>query len=119
MRHQDDFTQEYKVKIEADLGIPLGPDIYARHIDRVKRLIPAQQLLIYNVEQGWEPLCRFLNVEVPDKPFPTGNEVESMKKIYFGMQAFGAFVWVLYLGGLVGAIALLRFFSYGGVTRTV
>jgi len=30
-------------------------------------------LLVYEVSQGWGPLCRFLGVPVPDEPFPKTN----------------------------------------------
>ena len=28
---------------------------------------------MYKVKDGWEPLCQFLEVEVPDQPFPHLN----------------------------------------------
>ncbi len=31
------------------------------------------QALVFSVRDGWEPLCRFLGVEVPDAPFPKTN----------------------------------------------
>lgn len=33
-----------------------------RHNDRVKRLIPHDQLLVFEVKQGWGPLVNFLGV---------------------------------------------------------
>lgn len=35
----------------------------------VKEAIPAERLLIYEVSQGWAPLCRFLGVPIPDEAF--------------------------------------------------
>jgi hypothetical protein len=35
--------------------------------------VPAERLLVYRVDDGWEPLCGFLGVEVPDEPFPRVN----------------------------------------------
>ncbi|MBK9731260.1 MAG: sulfotransferase family protein [Chitinophagaceae bacterium] len=35
--------------------------------------IPKEKILVFDARQGWEPLCRFLNVPVPDKPFPHSN----------------------------------------------
>lgn len=35
--------------------------------------IDADRLLVYNVAEGWEPLCKFLAVPVPDEPFPYVN----------------------------------------------
>jgi hypothetical protein len=46
---------------------------YERHNAEVQRLIPSERLLIYEVERGWEPLCSFLDVPVPDTPFPYSN----------------------------------------------
>ncbi|HYV94490.1 MAG TPA: sulfotransferase [Chitinophagales bacterium] len=40
---------------------------------RVMETVPKEKLLVYNVKEGWEPLCRFLNVPIPAKPFPHSN----------------------------------------------
>ena len=34
---------------------------------------PKDKLLVYNVKQGWEPLCKFLEVKTPSEPFPHIN----------------------------------------------
>lgn len=39
----------------------------------VRTVIPARQLLVYEVKDGWEPLCSFLGAPVPDEPFPRTN----------------------------------------------
>ncbi|WP_119084657.1 sulfotransferase family protein [Altererythrobacter sp. B11] len=41
---------------------------------------PADRLLIYEVKQGWEPLCEFLGVPVPAEPFPRVNSSEDMQE---------------------------------------
>lgn len=46
---------------------------YRRHTEQVKSAIPADRLLVFDVAEGWEPLCRFLDVPVPDGPFPHHN----------------------------------------------
>lgn len=46
---------------------------YNDHNISVKAVIPKDQLLVYNVKEGWEPLCRFLGVDVPNIPFPRVN----------------------------------------------
>jgi hypothetical protein len=45
-----------------------------RHNEQVERDVPAERLLIWRVEEGWEPLCEFLEVPVPDAPFPHLND---------------------------------------------
>lgn len=47
---------------------------YEEHNKRVREIIPSDKLLEYDVRQGWEPLCKFLNVEeCPQVPFPKTN----------------------------------------------
>jgi len=48
-------------------------DYFRRHNEEVKRAIPPERLLVYEAGQGWEPLCRFLGVPVPDAPYPSEN----------------------------------------------
>ena len=35
--------------------------------------LPAERLLVFSPKDGWEPLCAFLGVAVPDGPFPRVN----------------------------------------------
>ncbi|XP_076815486.1 uncharacterized protein LOC143461602 [Clavelina lepadiformis] len=46
---------------------------YRRHNAHVLQNAPKDKLLVYNVKEGWEPLCKFLGVDVPSKPFPHRN----------------------------------------------
>lgn len=46
---------------------------YRAHNARVRQIIPADRLLVFNVRQGWGPLCDFLGVDVPDTAFPRTN----------------------------------------------
>jgi len=40
------------------------------HMARVKRVIPPDRLLVYNISDGWAPLCNFLGRPIPKEPFP-------------------------------------------------
>ena len=51
---------------------------FARHNDEVRRGVPKDRLLEFDVRQGWEPLCEFLGVPVPDTPFPRTNSREEV-----------------------------------------
>jgi Sulfotransferase domain len=42
--------------------------------------VPADRLLVWRPEEGWEPLCEFLDVPVPDMPFPNVNDTENFQK---------------------------------------
>jgi hypothetical protein len=55
---------------------------YNLHNEEVFRSVPPEKLLVFNVKDGWEPLCRFLNVSVPNEPFPKSNtRAEFMEKV--------------------------------------
>jgi hypothetical protein len=52
---------------------------FDEHNAAVEAGVAKRRLLIYDVAQGWEPLCEFLGVEVPDSPFPKVNSREEMQ----------------------------------------
>jgi hypothetical protein len=47
--------------------------IFERHNAAVRKAVPDKRLLEYDVRQGWQPLCNFLGVAVPDHAFPHLN----------------------------------------------
>jgi hypothetical protein len=48
--------------------------VYAEHNEAVRHEVDPDRLLVFEVTQGWEPLCAFLGVDVPDGPFPRSND---------------------------------------------
>ena len=48
--------------------------MYTAHNKHVIRTVPAEQLLVWHVKDGWEPLCSFLGLPKPDGPFPHDNK---------------------------------------------
>src|SRR5579875_197825 len=55
-----------------------GTGSMARAMERynaeVRASVPADRLLVWSVADGWAPLCEFLEVPVPDSPFPRVND---------------------------------------------
>ena len=49
-------------------------DVFGSHNAAVREAIAAERLLVFDVEQGWGPLCEFLGVPVPDMAFPALND---------------------------------------------
>ena len=45
-----------------------------RYHEEVKQTVPADRLLVWSVSDGWEPLCEFLELPVPETPFPHLND---------------------------------------------
>ena len=48
--------------------------VYEEYYEEIRRLTPRSRLLEYQLGSDWEPLCRFLDKDVPDVPFPRVNE---------------------------------------------
>ena len=54
---------------------PFAIDVFNRFNEQVRHTVPAERLLVYEVQEGWGPLCAFLGVPVPEgKPFPHLND---------------------------------------------
>jgi len=53
--------------------------VFRQHTADVQDTVPAERLLIFDVREGWEPLCDFLDVEVPDTPFHKTNSSKDFK----------------------------------------
>jgi hypothetical protein len=41
--------------------------------------VPPEKLLVFEVRQGWGPLCEFLGKPVPEQPFPHVNDTQAFK----------------------------------------
>ena len=71
-------TREHGVNpsdTETDLA-----EMYTRWNTRVENTVSADKLLVFNVKEGWKPLCDFLGVLVPDKEFPRLNSTNTFVK---------------------------------------
>ena len=93
------FNNEFSDKESAKI-------VYYEHIESVKKIIPADKLLIYNVKEGWEPLCEFLDVDVPDIPFPKVNDTAEMLR-NFAIIKMLPYVFIL----SIGTISVILFIS--------
>ena len=53
---------------------------FERHNRQVKESLSREKLLVFDVKEGWEPLCRFVGAPVPDKSFPHLNDTEAFRE---------------------------------------
>lgn len=56
--------------------------VFNSHIAAVKSAIPSERLLVFEAADGWEPLCAFLDVDVPGEPFPRTNSTEEFSLMF-------------------------------------
>ncbi len=82
MRLINRFQDSSVFKVFGPLPISKETAIQAfkRHIEEVRATVPPDRLLEFDVREGWEPLCRFLERPVPDEPFPHLNDTAEFRK---------------------------------------
>jgi hypothetical protein len=55
-------------------------EVFKRHNRTVQETVPADRLLVYQAREGWEPLCSFLGVPVPEgESFPHVNDTAEFR----------------------------------------
>ncbi len=52
--------------------------------EEVKSTVPADRLLVWDPRDGWDPLCGFLEVDVPAEPLPNLNDTASFREGIIG-----------------------------------
>jgi hypothetical protein len=84
-------------------------EVFERHNREVLRHVPEGRLLVYEVKQGWGPLCEFLGVEEPTEPFPRLNDTAEMRRRIQTVRALAVAVpAALALLALVAVVVLRR-----------
>lgn len=63
--------------------------VFAEHNTEVQRRVPSDRLLVFQVDQGWPPLCDYLGVDVPAEPFPHINQGQSIRELVQTVLAGG------------------------------
>lgn len=87
---------------------------FVQHNEHIRFIVPKDKLLDFQVQEGWEPLCKFLGKPVPDEPFPHANEGRQVGddvrillfvKALIGYAvpiAFGVLSWAVWRYGCTG-----------------
>ena len=86
---------------------------YLAHNEMVKRVTPPDRLLLFQVDDGWEPLCKFLGKSVPSVPFPRVNESAALleKMNLYIMEGYrrGAIKWTRRALPVLFAVTIVLF----------
>ena len=124
-----EFTRHYMPILKASLAHWTGgnwtnksqlPRGFEKHYDHVRKAAAARgrEVLEYRVQDGWRPLCRFLEKEVPSEPFPRVNEGDFVIKlhhiIFQGRLIMSTLNLLKYIVPV--AIAILAYWIYSAKT---
>jgi len=80
---------------------------YDAHNAQVRASVPPSKLLVFNVKDGWAPLCTFLGKEVPAEPFPFVNESADLK-FATKVMAVLSYAWLPVIAVSVACLVRLR-----------
>ena len=61
-----------------EAGEEASVEFFNKWMDEVIKTVPKERLLIFECKEGWEPLCKFLDLPIPDEPFPRVNDTKAM-----------------------------------------
>jgi hypothetical protein len=61
--------------------------MFKDHVNYVKATVPPENLLIMHVGDTWEPLCKFLGLEIPvGVPYPHSNRAPNFHKRMYALR---------------------------------
>ena len=86
-----------------DAGEETAVRFFNDWVEQVKAEIPAERLLVFEVKQGWGPLCRFLGVPEPQEPFPNMNDTAEQLQRLRAMKRISVLLWTAAVAGLGAA----------------
>ena len=81
--------------------------VFEDHVEAVRAHCDPERLLVFDVSQGWQPLCDFLDVPMPLGPFPRLNDSASLQRRFAGIR-WGTRLAPLFILLAAGATALRR-----------
>lgn len=82
-----------------------APGLLLNWNEMVKRMVPSEKLLVMNLNEGWEPLCNFLDLPVPDEPLPRSNDAAAADRAAQEVAAKVARIWV----GIIATSGVVAF----------
>ena len=97
------FNGKFEDKVHAET-------IWNEHIAEVKAHLPPDRLLVFEVKDGWAPLCDFLGVPRPDVSFPRVNDTAQFQKMIKGMNRLSYVPWGV--AGILVATAIGLFAAF-------
>ena len=83
---------------------------FRSHNERVKAVVPSDKLLVYNIKQGWKPLCDFLECEIPNVPFPHENIKGEVANMPLEATRAGCQIKREFMRALLGICSLIVIF---------
>ena len=56
----------------------LGKEFMPLYLNKIRTAVAAERILEFKVQDGWTPLCKFLNKDIPTEDFPHRKKFEEL-----------------------------------------
>ncbi|KAI2627123.1 P-loop containing nucleoside triphosphate hydrolase protein [Xylaria nigripes] len=67
----------------------------------VKEMVPPEKLLVMDLKEGWDPLCKFLDLPVPNEPLPRVNDTNATIQMSKDATLRVTQIWATAIGTVV------------------
>eukprot|EP01084_Bolivina_argentea_P189405 325721_1 len=84
---------------------------YKDWIEAVKKHVPKDKLLVFNVKDGYRPFCEFLGVDIPNEEFPHANDTKVMLQVVDKMRKILLIIRCVFII-IVSVVVYLLFKQY-------
>lgn len=69
-------------------------ELLKRHNAHIRKVVPKERLLEMDLQDGWEPLCKFLDKPIPNEPFPRSNEAAAVAQRFKECLITAIIIWL-------------------------
>lgn len=87
-------------------GKQTAVDFFNDWKDEVIKQVPSDRLMVFDVREGWGPLCEFLDMPEPEVPFPNLNDTREQQKIMRDLKTLTYILWSI----LPASIAIAAYY---------
>jgi len=94
----------FDVSMQGDYSKENAIQAYNTFNQQVIDRCPPKNLLVFDVAEGWEPLCAFLDKPIPNVIFPNENDTPQFRRIVNGMNLAGHAVLFVSCSVLIGVV---------------
>jgi hypothetical protein len=114
---RDGWKPAYKKMEEMIADDALLAKNYEEWTEHIKKVIPKEHLLIFNVKEGWKPLCEFLDLPIPTEPFPNVNDTQSFKRNLSFVSRYVALAKGIAYGVRIGVWGGIGYLAWRAATK--
>jgi hypothetical protein len=86
--------------------IDLKIDNLAYHTEYLRRVVPPDRLFFVSVKDGWAPICKILDIPIPDEPFPHANDKYEIQRAVEKLVKKAVLRWLMLFAILAALLAI-------------